>query len=117
MFSLKAFLVKTCNVQNSTGTQHLYFSIYILFIYFINIYYIYILYIIVSIYISNIGMILLQEATRYIAMGVKYVLRNFPGCFNINKSMGTLYDIFMILRLCFMARQVIQNSKTSTACH
>lgn len=44
-------------------------------------------------------MILLQEATRYIAMGVKYVLRNFPGCFNINKSMGTLYDIFMILRL------------------
>ena len=57
-----------------------------------------------GIYISKIEIALLQEETRYIAMGVKHVLPNFPGCFKINNSMGTLYDIFMILRFYFTAR-------------
>lgn len=59
---------------------------------------------VLSIYISKIGIALLQEETRYIAMGVKHVLPNFPGCFKINNSMGTLYDIFMILHFYFTAR-------------
>ena len=57
-----------------------------------------------SIYISKTGTALLQEETRYIAMGVKHVLPNFPGCFKINNSMGTLDDIVMILHFYFTAR-------------